>query len=169
VKVDFNRPLLAMAAAAAVLAGCEPGAEGGYDRIVSRPAPTAIRYEHPDPPAVTPGTTVGAQAARVIAASLPAGVTQEMVDEGQQLFGGVCSSCHGMNGVGSPAGPSLNDQGWIQITGEFDQIVGIINSGVAAPRQYPGIMPPRGGGSFDEAQIRSIAAYVYALSHQEGA
>jgi mono/diheme cytochrome c family protein len=26
-------------------------------------------------------------------------------------------------------------------------------------------MPPRGGGSFTEEQLRSIAAYVYSVSH----
>jgi mono/diheme cytochrome c family protein len=170
VKADVNRRRLVFATAAvAILAGCKPGAEGGYERVVVRAEPRATRYDHPDPPAVTPGTTVGAAAARVVAANLPQGVDQAMVDEGQRLYGGVCSSCHGQNGVGSPAGPPLNDQGWIHIGGEFDEIVAIITSGVPNARQYPGMMPPRGGGSFDEAQIRAIAAYVYALSHQGGA
>lgn len=168
-KADVNRRRVAAAAAVVLLAGCEPGAEGGYERIVSHPAPGTIEYEHPDPPAVTPGTSVGAGAARVVATNLPQGVTQEMVDEGQQLFGTVCSSCHGQNGVGSPAGPSLNDSGWIQIGGQFEEIVAVINNGVPTPREFPGVMPARGGGSFDEAQVRAIAAYVYALSHQGGA
>jgi mono/diheme cytochrome c family protein len=167
-EVDRRR-IVAAAAAVLLLAGCEPGAEGGYNRIVSHPAPSMRGFEHPDPPPVTPGTAVGAPAARVIAAALPAGVTQEMVDEGQQLYGGVCSSCHGQNGIGSPAGPALNDGQWIQIGGQFEEIVAIINSGVANPREFAGVMPPRGGGNFDEAQVRAIAAYVYALSHQEGA
>jgi mono/diheme cytochrome c family protein len=170
VKADVNRRrLLGAVAAAALLAGCEPGAEGGYARIVNRPDPVVPRFEHPDPPEVVPGSAVGAPAQRVIAASLPAGLTQEMVDEGQQLYGQVCGACHGQNGVGSPAGPGLNDMAWIQIGGEYDEIVAIINSGVANPRQYPGIMPPRGGGSFDDQQVRMIAAYVYALSRQGGA
>jgi mono/diheme cytochrome c family protein len=166
---DVNRRRVLAAAAVALLAGCEPGAEGGYERIVSHRPPGMIGYEHPDPPPVTPGSSVGAPAARVVAANLPAGVTQEMVDEGQRLFGTVCSSCHGQNGVGSPAGPSLNDTGWVHIGGAFEEIVGIINTGVANPREFPGVMPPRGGGTFDEAQVRAIAAYVYALSQQGGA
>ena len=166
-KADLTRPAALAALAVVLLAACEPGAEGGYDRIVNRSAPLAIRYEHPDPPAVTPGSSVGAAAAPIIATNLPAGITQEMVDEGQQLFGGVCSSCHGQNGVGSPAGPTLADGEWIHIAGEYDQIVGIITSGVASPREFSGAMPPRGGGAFDDTQVRAIAAYVYALSHQE--
>lgn len=169
-KADvIRRRLLGAAAAMALLAGCEPGAEGGYARIVNRADPALPRYEHPDPPPVTPGTSVGAAAERVLLAQAPQGVTQEMVDEGQQLYGGVCVGCHGQNGVGSPAGPSLNDGEWLHIAGEYEQIVAIINSGVTSPRQYPGMMPPRGGGSYDEAQVRAIAAYIYALSHPGGA
>ncbi|MBW3570300.1 MAG: cytochrome c [Gemmatimonadetes bacterium] len=155
--------------AAALLAGCEPGAEGGYARIAYRDDPEVPRAAHPDPPAVTPGTTVGAAAARIVATNLPQGVTQAMVDEGQDQFGTVCSACHGQGGTGSQAGPALNDGQWINITGQYPEIVAIINNGVADPKQFPGIMPPKGGGSFDDQQVAAIAAYVYALSHQGGA
>ncbi len=168
-KADLTRPSVLAALSLLLLAGCEPGAEGGYDRIVSREAPTIpTTFAHPDPPEVVPGSTVGAPATRIVAARLPGGVTQEMVDEGQQLYGGVCVGCHGQNGMGSPAGPRLSDGQWIHIAGEYEQIVGIITTGVPVAREFPGMMPPRGGGSFDDAQVRSIAAYVYALSHQGG-
>jgi mono/diheme cytochrome c family protein len=88
-----------------------------------------------------------------------------MVQEGQRLYGGVCFACHGENGVGTPIGPALNDQQWIHITGEFQEIVNITTTGVAQPRQYPAPMPPRGGGPFTDDQIRAIGAYVYTLSH----
>ncbi|HWK89553.1 MAG TPA: c-type cytochrome, partial [Longimicrobium sp.] len=91
-----------------------------------------------------------------------------MVDEGQQNFG-LCAGCHGQGGVGTPAAPALDDAAWINISGAYPEIVTIITSGVPAPREHPGPMPPRGGGSFDDAQVRSLAAYVYALSHQGGA
>lgn len=154
---------------AALLAGCEPGAEGGFDRVAYRSEPQVPRAAFPDPPAVTPGTTVGATAARIMATNLPPGVTQAMVDQGQDQFGTVCSSCHGQGGVGSPAGPALNDAQWLNITGQYPEIITIINNGVPAPRQFPGVMPPRGGGSFDDQQVAAIAAYVYALSRQGGA
>ena len=153
----------------ALLAGCEPGAEGGFDRVSWRTEPQTPGVAHPDPPAVTPGTSVGATAARIVATNLPAGITQAMVDAGQDNFGTVCASCHGQGGVGSPAAPALNDAQWLNITGQYPEIVTIINNGVAAPKQYPGIMPPKGGGSFDDQQVAAIAAYVYALSHQGGA
>lgn len=168
-KADLNRHRLLAPLAVLLLSGCEPGVEGGYETVAARTMSSGPRYAHPDPPPVTPGTSVGAVAERVVLASPPQGVTQEMVDEGQQLYGGVCVACHGQNGVGSPAGPALNDGDWLHIAGEFEQIVEIINTGVQSPRQFSGIMPPRGGGSYDEAQVRAIAAYVYALSHPGGA
>lgn len=160
---------LALPAAAALLAGCEPGAVGGYSKVVYRDDPQVPRAAYPDPPAVTPGSAVSGSAARIVATNLPQGVTQAMVDQGQDLYGTVCAACHGQGGTGSAAAPALNDNQWLNISGQYPEIVTIINNGVAAPKQYPGIMPPKGGGSFDDAQVRAISAYVYALSHQGGA
>ncbi|HEY7768136.1 c-type cytochrome [Longimicrobium sp.] len=159
----------ALLLAAALLAGCEPGAQGGYAKISYRGDPQVPSHAYPEPPTVVPGTSVGAAAAKVVLANPPAGVTQAMVDAGQASFGTVCSACHGQNGTGSPAGPALNDRAWLNISGQYPEIVTLINSGVPKPKQYPGMMPPKGGGAFDDAQVRSIAAYVYALSQQGGA
>ncbi|MBV9110525.1 MAG: hypothetical protein JO306_14035 [Gemmatimonadetes bacterium] len=41
-----------------------------------------------------------------------------------------------------------------------------ITTGVPHPKEHPAPMPPKGGGSFDDAQVRALAAYVFALSHQ---
>jgi mono/diheme cytochrome c family protein len=154
---------------AALLAGCEPGAVGGYPKVVYRDDAKPPQAAFPDPPAVTPGATAGGTAARIVAANLPQGVTQAMVDEGQDQFGTVCAACHGQGGVGTAAAPALNDATWLNISGQFPEIVNVINAGVATPKQFPGVMPPKGGGSFDDAQVRAIAAYVFALAHQGGA
>ena len=153
---------------AALLAGCEPGAEGGYAKIPYRGDPQVPAHAYPEPPQVVPGTSVGAPAAKVVLANAPAGVTQAMVDQGQEAYGSVCAGCHGQNGTGSTSAPALNDRAWINIGGQYPEIVTIINNGVPNPKQFPAPMPPRGGGSFDETQVRSIAAYVYALSQQGG-
>ena len=154
---------------AALLAGCEPGAVGGYPKLVYRDAPVVPSAAYPDPPAVTPGAGAGATATRIVARNLPAGVTQAMVDEGQDLFGGICAGCHGPTAGGSASAPALNDAEWLNISGQYPEIVTVINNGVAAPKKFPGMMPPKGGGSFTDAQVRSIAAYVFALSHGGGA
>lgn len=170
-KADVLRraPGAAFVAMAALLAACEPGAVGGYSKVVYRDQAQVPRAAHPDPPPVTPGASAGGSAARIVAANLPQGVTQAMVDEGQDKFGTVCSACHGQGGTGSPTAPALNDAAWLNISGQYPEIVTIINNGVATPKQYPGMMPPKGGGSFTDAEVRSIAAYVFALSHQGGA
>jgi hypothetical protein len=33
-------------------------------------------------------------------------------------------------------------------------------SGVATPKKYPGVMPPRGGSPLTDDQVRAVAAYV---------
>ncbi|HEV2148583.1 MAG TPA: cytochrome c [Longimicrobiaceae bacterium] len=148
------------------LTACLP--EGGYDKVVAREQRELPAHAFPEPPRVIAGVGQGGAGAQLVATNLPAGVTQEMVDEGQQLYGTVCVACHGPGGTGSPAGPQLTDGQWLNISGSFEEIGGVIANGVPNPKQYPGVMPPRGGGNFDEAQIRALAAYVYALSHQGG-
>lgn len=164
--------LLTVPLAAALLAGCEPNAPGGYDKVVHREKEALPPPAFPDPPAPDPSLLAGGggEQAQVVAASLPQGVTQEMVDQGQQLFnGGVCTACHGSGGVGGALAPALNDAEWLNISGDYPEIVTTITTGVPSPKQFPGAMPPKGGGSFTDEQVRQLAAYVYALSHQEGA
>jgi mono/diheme cytochrome c family protein len=155
----------------ALLAGCQPGGDYGYDRVSYRRDPAPIEATNPDPPAYNPALAAGPTAQKVVLANAPAGVTQEMADAGQQLYANPCAGCHGPGGTGSPAAPALNDDQWLNVDGSYEQLVQVITSGVASPKQYPGMMPPKGGGSFTDAQVRELAAYVYALSHpgQEGA
>lgn len=158
--------LLALGAGAAA---CEiPGMpEEGFEPVTYRVRESIGEAARPNPPPVVAGIGAGGAAAiPTLAAGAPAGVTQEMVEEGAQLYGTVCSACHGPGGAGSVAAPALNDEEWINVSGAFDEIVNVIHTGVANPQQFPGAMPPLGGGSFDEGQVRALAAYVFALSHQ---
>ena len=68
--------------------------------------------------------------------------------------------------AGTPAAPSLADAEWLNISGSYDEIVQTIHTGVPKPKAHPGSMPPLGGGSFTDDQVRQLAAYVFALSHQ---
>jgi mono/diheme cytochrome c family protein len=152
----------------ALLAACAPGqSESGYDTVTHRGGPPALpQSTHPEPPAVAPGTTLGGTAEKVTLATMPAGVTQDMIDKGQASFGTVCAGCHGPGGAGTPAAPKLQDSEWLNISGSYDEIVHTIMTGVPQPKQFGGMMPPRGGGSFTDDQVKEIAAYVYAISHQ---
>ncbi len=155
-------------AAALLAAGCRPEKPGGYQAVTYREtAPQDIEATHPDAPEVSPAVLAAMAPRQVVLQNPPAGVTQAMVDEGQQLFGRVCSACHGAGGVGTAAGPALDDREWLNISGAYPEIVQIINTGVPDPRQFPGAMPPRGGGTFSDDEVARIGAYVYAISQQE--
>ncbi len=99
---------------------------------------------------------------------LPPGVTSEMVSEGKALYegAGICFACHASSGAGMPGvGPSLIDQDWIQMDGTFAEIEEIIAAGVPFEKSKSGVvMPPKGGTPLTDAQIRSIAAYVWVIS-----
>jgi mono/diheme cytochrome c family protein len=97
---------------------------------------------------------------------LPEGVTQEMVEAGQTVFGGpgMCFACHGANGAGGPLAPALNDPEWLHIEGGFEEIVTLVNTGVPTPVQFPAPMPARGGTAITDEQVREVAAYVYSIS-----
>jgi mono/diheme cytochrome c family protein len=98
---------------------------------------------------------------------LPEGVTQEMVDQGGQVFAGAgnCVACHGPNGAGTPFAPKLDDEEWLHIDGSYEAIVKIITDGVAEPKQSMMAMQPKGGTNIDEAQVRAVAAYVWRLAN----
>jgi mono/diheme cytochrome c family protein len=157
-----------ISATALVIGACAPQQDAGFDKVGARahePIPVAAM---PDPPPVAPGLAGLATPTPVVPAHLPPGVTLEMVEEGQRLYGTVCVACHGAGGVGGPVGPALNDQQWIHIAGELEEIINIINVGVPQAVQFPAPMPPQGGGNFTPEQVRAIGAYVYAISHPAG-
>lgn len=141
--------------------------DGGYEKIGFRVRGSGIPASNPAPPPVVPGIGAGGGGGvPKLPAGAPAGVTQAMVEEGSKLFGNPCSACHGPGGAGTPAAPKLADNQWINISGSYDEIVTTIKNGVSKPKQHPGAMPPLGGGSFNDEQVRQLAAYVFALSHQ---
>lgn len=165
--VPSVRLLMAAPVAAALLAGCRPDSPGGYDKVPARGEPGPIVATNPPPPPADPSVlSSGGGGAPVVLNNPPAGVTQAMVDAGQQSFATVCVACHASGGAGGPAGPALNDGDWINISGAFPEIVTVIANGVPQPKEYAGAMPPKGGGNFTDEQVRELAAYVYALSHQ---
>lgn len=102
----------------------------------------------------------------------PAAVTDALIAEGGTLFnGGNCRNCHGQAGVGGQNGPSLADKQWLQISGTYDEIVGVITNGVPADQlkdpKHTRAMRGRGGpANLTDPQIRAIAAYVWSLSNQ---
>ncbi|MDQ3389471.1 MAG: cytochrome c [Gemmatimonadota bacterium] len=161
---------LALVTLLALVSGCGPPDDSGYDKLVFRERDAVPRAAAPTAPPVIAGLGETSETRIDFAAvNFPAGVTAEMAEQGQELYATVCVACHAAGGAGGPLAPALNDGQWIHIAGEFPEIVNLVRSGVPAPEQYPSPMPPMGGASFDDAQLRAVAAYVFALSHGGGA
>lgn len=131
-------PLLVIAAATAC------GGTGGANTDL--PVPEAL------------GTTLNAGAA-------PDGVTLESITEGRILFNAraTCSACHGANGKGGQLAPNLADDVWLSSDGSYAGIIEVIETGVPEPKEYPGLMLPRGGLGLSDEEVSSLAAFIWSL------
>jgi cbb3-type cytochrome c oxidase subunit III len=101
-------------------------------------------------------------------AAAPAGVTPAAIAKGDTIFHktGLCYACHGANAEGT-VGPSLTDAEWLHGDGSYDMIVATVTSGIPADKAKKGIaMPPKGGSSISDEDVKAVAAYVYSLSHK---
>jgi mono/diheme cytochrome c family protein len=110
----------------------------------------------------------GGQAAAQEKAAAPAGVTPAAIAKGDSIYhkDGLCYACHGTNAEGA-VGPNLTDAEWLHGDGSYDMIVATVTAGVPAERAKKGIpMPPKGGSSITDEQVKAVAAYVYSLSHK---
>lgn len=120
-------------------------------------------------PGTAAGTTSAAGAAQGGGES---SITPAMIALGDSIFhgqaaGGTCFTCHGQNAKGTTLAPDLTDKTWIDGDGTYNYIVQRVTTGVPQPKQHPAPMPPMGGASLSQSQIRSVASYVYSLSHPE--
>jgi mono/diheme cytochrome c family protein len=110
-----------------------------------------------------------ALSARPAAAQAPAGVTPAAITQGDSIFHGKgnCYACHGSNAQGT-VGPNLTDSEWLHSDGSYDAIVKQVTTGVPKEESKSGIvMPPRGGSTITDDEVKAVAAYVYSLSHKK--
>ena len=85
---------------------------------------------------------------------------QAALAEGQTLFRGLCSGCHGGAGRGGK-GPDLTDNKWIH--GDKDEdIARVIRDGV------PKTTMKKLGESLKEEQIRNLVLYIRSLARAPG-
>lgn len=139
---------------------------GGGDKSAATSTPAA------SPPAVaTPAAT---PAAGPLVGAPPAGATAAMVAEGDSIFhgqkaGGLCITCHGADAKGTPLAPDLaapKDK-WLTGDGSWAMIQKRVTEGMATPTPpYTMPMLPMGGAQLTPDQIKSVSAYVYAISHK---
>src|SRR6516164_7679445 len=85
---------------------------------------------------------------------------QAALEEGQALFRGLCSGCHGGNGRGGK-GPDLTDDRWIHGSSD-DDIARVIRNGV------PRTTMKKLGDALKEEQIRKVILYVRSLARAPG-
>lgn len=97
-----------------------------------------------------------------------AAVSPELMAQGDKIFHGAgnCYACHGGNAEGL-VGPNLTDAEWIHSKGTLDDITAQVIHGVTKEESKSGIvMPPRGGSTISDDDVKAVAAYVYSLSHK---
>lgn len=99
------------------------------------------------------------------AGTAPDGVTLESIAEGRILFNAraTCSACHGVNGKGGQLAPNLADNVWLNSDGSYAGIIEVIEAGVLEPKEYPGLMLPRGGLGLSDDEVGSLAAFIWSL------
>jgi cbb3-type cytochrome c oxidase subunit III len=96
-------------------------------------------------------------------------IDNETVDQGASLFKGLglCHACHGPDAKGIPnLGVNLSDDEWLHSDGSLEGILETIKQGVTGDQSSTGtLMPPKGGSSLSEDQLRAVATYVWSLSN----
>ncbi len=122
------------------------------------------------PATATPAA--GAQAASgpvTVPPNLPAGVTGDMIQQGNQIFHGPgnCFTCHGPDAKGTTLAPDLTMTPHLWVT-DYPSYVKLITAGVPQPKKHPAPMPPKGGSQITDDQVKAVAAYEWALSHPQG-
>ena len=84
---------------------------------------------------------------------------EEPASPGGALYNRACVMCHGERGVGTAIGPALNDR-----RRELAEVVHAVEAGAPAAAEHHTPMPPRGDGTFTDADVRTVAEYVRALT-----
>ncbi|WP_349016994.1 c-type cytochrome [Bradyrhizobium sp. Arg237L] len=102
--------------------------------------------------------------------SVPPGATKDQVALGDRIFhgeasNGTCSGCHGSDARGTSVGPDLTSGNWVWSDGSLAAITKTVTDGVSHPRNYTGVMPPKGGAELSDADTAAVAAYVWAVGH----
>jgi cytochrome c oxidase cbb3-type subunit 3 len=98
-----------------------------------------------------------------------AAVTPAAIARGDTVYHGPgnCYACHGNKGEGL-VGPSLIDAEWIHSKGTYEEIITQISGGVPKEKSKSGIpMPPKGGSTISDEDVKAVAAYVHSLSQNQ--
>ena len=92
-----------------------------------------------------------------------------VIARGDSVFHGAgnCYACHGSKGEGL-VGPSLIDAEWIHSKGTIEEITAQVAKGIPKEQSKSGIpMPPKGGSTISDEDVKAVAAYVHSLSQKK--
>ena len=79
--------------------------------------------------------------------------SSQVLEQGQELYGQYCESCHGANLAGGGLAPSLADQNW-EFGGEDEDLIKIISQG------NDEVGMPAFGEQLNVEEIQSVIAYI---------
>ena len=104
---------------------------------------------------------------------VPPDATRQEVKLGSEIFHGqvknaACTGCHGADGAGGSQGPNLTDSKWLWSDGSLAGIETTIANGVPHPKIYNQPMPAKGGADLTAADVKAVASYIWAISHEDG-
>ena len=95
--------------------------------------------------------------------------TAAVLARGDSVYHGAgnCYACHGSKGEGL-VGPSLIDVEWIHSKGTPEEIAAQVTKGIPKEQSKSGIpMPPKGGSTISDEDVKAVAAYVHSLSQKK--
>jgi hypothetical protein len=150
--------------------GSETGAGGASAGAPPPPADTAPAANPAPAPAADTGAAKSADTGKAAAAGGKGGGggDAKLIALGDSIFhgqaaGATCYVCHGQDAHGSAVAPNLTDGEWLNNNGTLAGITGTIKSGVPQPKKAPAPMPPMGGASLSDDQVKAVATYVHSL------
>jgi len=151
--------------------GSEAGAGGASAGAPPPPADTAPAANPAPAPAADTGAAKSADTGKAVAGGGGGGGgggDAKLIALGDSIFhgqagGGTCFVCHGQDAHGSAVAPNLTDGEWLHNDGSLAGISGTIKSGVPQPKKAPAPMPPMGGASLSDDQVKAVATYVHSL------
>lgn len=110
----------------------------------------------------------GAVPAAAQATSETSAASSALIAQGDAVYHGPgnCYACHGSKGEGL-VGPNLTDSEWIHSKGTLAEIEAQILHGISKEESKSGIpMPPKGGSTISDEDVKACAAYVHSLSQK---
>lgn len=116
----------------------------------------------------TPETSATPATPQATSEAPAGGSSSALIAQGDAVFHGPgnCYACHGSKGEGL-VGPNLTDSEWIHSKGTLAEIEAQILHGVPKEESKSGIpMPPKGGSTISDEDVKACAAYVHSLSQK---